>query len=81
MADAMEELDSAILLVQGVVAKLQAKEPDHELLKFAVNFDADQDDPEFLKRFGKDKIPEWARGTDFWRACLYMNYYNALSRA
>ena len=81
MADALKELDSAILLVRDEVVRLRAKAPEHELLKFAENFDSGQDDPEFLERFGKDHIPEWARETDVWRACLYMNYYNALRRA
>jgi len=80
MASAMEELDAAILLVQGAIERLRSSAPEDERLKFAEGFTSGRDDPEFLERFGQDKIPEWARGTDFWRVCLYKNYYYELIR-
>lgn len=81
MADAMQETDSAILLVMGEVAQLKATQPGLELLQFAETF-ANMNLPEgFRERFGGERIPAWARGTNFEIAAMYMNYYDDLRKA
>lgn len=81
MADAMQETDSAILLVAGEAAQLKAAQPGHELLQFAETF-ANMNLPEgFRERFGGDRISECHRGTNFAVAAMYMNYYDDLRKA
>ncbi len=82
MADAAQELDSAIMLVDSAAKKLQAIDPGHELLQFFPMFDANwQSSAGFNERFGGERISNWARGTEFARAVLYMNYYTDLQEA
>ncbi|GEM_PF-3126846 len=78
MADAMQELESAIKLVHGATECLKEKFPDHELLQYAETFEQWVVPESFRQRFGGEHIPEHFRGTEFARAAMYDNYYEAL---
>lgn len=82
MADAMQETDSAILLVEEAARCLKAVHPEHELLQFERTFaNMGSLPPGFRERFGGERISECHRGTDFAIAAMYMNYYGDLRKA
>lgn len=81
MASAMEELDSAICLVQVAAEELSQKNPNHELLRFAKNFDNWAIPQEFHGLFGGDHIPKSERGTENACTYMYLNYINAIKKA
>jgi len=80
MADAAQETDSAILLIRDALVRLRAAYPGHELLQFADNYAYMELPAEFRERFGRARVAECFRHTEFAVAATYMNYYEDIRK-
>lgn len=80
MADAMEKLDSRIMLAIDAIKRLKAKDPEHELLQWGEGpFFLAPLPKSFMDRFGGEHISEGNRGTGFAMAEVYYNYYKVIT--
>lgn len=80
MADAMQELDSSIMLAMGAINRLKVKNPKHELLQWDEKpFFMGPLPESFWERFGDKHLSEGNKGINFEMTEVYLNYYKALT--